>query len=437
MPKALLRPFLIGGGALTLVFLFIGIQPLLTAGTDQALQPHAQCLLYNPSLINLYTASDLLTGLSYMAISLALVVFVRQARRELPFNWIFLAFGAFIFFCGLTHFFDIVTLWTPVYWSSGLIRLLTAIASVSTAFLLPPLIPRAMGMLTAASASEARRVKLIETNQQLGQEIVMRRRAETGLRAALERERQLNEFRGQVIMRISHEFRTPLAIAQTASDLLKLYNHQLTEAQRLERIEKIQEEIRYMTGLLQDIVTVGRFSRHQHPFSSVTVNMAAMVRTVIDDQKLLIDGSERFAAHTFDFAIHGEPCSEALLDRALMQQICTNLIQNAVKYSPEHSTVSVNLTCSDEEIMLQVSDQGIGIPAKDLEQIFDSFYRGSNVGETPGTGIGLSVVKLAVELHGGTIRVDSQVGQGTTFTVRLPRLGQNRETDPESAPRTA
>jgi PAS domain S-box-containing protein len=135
--------------------------------------PHIFCLSQEPSLVSLYVASNLAIGLSYVAISLTLVFFVIR-KRGLPFHWMFLAFGLFIIACGATHFMDVLTLWTPVYWLSGGVSLITAVASVTTAVLLPPMIPHALALPTPA--------ELLRANEELEREIAERKRAETVLR---------------------------------------------------------------------------------------------------------------------------------------------------------------------------------------------------------------------------------------------------------------
>jgi signal transduction histidine kinase len=103
-----------------------------------------------------------------------------------------------------------------------------------------------------------------------------------------------------------------------------------------------------------------------------------------------------------------------------LQPILTNLLANAIKYSPEGSAINLIVTRTDEAVIFQIQDRGIGIPAGDREKLFESFYRGENVGNIPGSGLGLTIVAKLVELQNGSIEVDSKVGLGTTFTVSLP-----------------
>ena len=147
--------------------------------------PHEYCYLRNPALIHLHFWSDLLIAVSYILISLTLLHLVRKSRREIPFHWMFLAFGAFIIACGATHLMEVWTLWTPLYWLSGTIKAVTAAASVTTAILLPPLVPRTVDLVRTAKVSDERREDLKATNETLRKEIAERRRAEQQVRTLL------------------------------------------------------------------------------------------------------------------------------------------------------------------------------------------------------------------------------------------------------------
>src|SRR4051812_1134420 len=125
---------------------------------------HGHCYLWLKSLVRLHLFSDLIIGLSYVFISLTLVYFVRRGHGDIPFHWIFLAFGSFIIACGATHFMEVWTLWTPLYWLSGSVKLVTACVSALTAFVLPPLIPKSLDLIRAAKLSDGRKHELENAN---------------------------------------------------------------------------------------------------------------------------------------------------------------------------------------------------------------------------------------------------------------------------------
>lgn len=124
--------------------------------------------------------------------------------------------------------------------------------------------------------------------------------------------------------------------------------------------------------------------------------------------------------HQIDLSIPEEEII-ANVDRKLLESIINNLLINAIKYSPQNSKILFEITKQEHEIVIQVQDQGIGIPPQDQPQLFNSFHRASNVGNIPGTGLGLAIVKQSVELHKGTITFQSEVDKGTTFVITLPQ----------------
>lgn len=388
----------------------IGQQVFSTDGFE----PHGHCFLWIPTLVRLYSVSDLLIGLSYLVIAIMLTYLVHRASKDIPFQWVFLAFGAFIFTCGLTHFMDVITLWTPTYWLAATVKAVTAVASVSTAIIMPPLVPRVLAFISAARLSEERKRQVAFANTALEQEIRRRETLEEELRAALKREQDLSDFRMNVIMRLNHEFRTPLASVRAASDLLTDYSSRLSAPEREARIQTIQTGVDQMTLLLDDILTIGRLDAGRMPFQPQPADLSELCRTIIAGLRLKTNDTQRILFKT------DIKCKSAAVDARLVGEILTNLLYNAIKYSPDGGSVRCELACAGSYATLKVSDEGIGIAPQDLPNIFETFFRGDNSSDTAGTGLGLSIVRRAVELHRGTIDVQSVPERGTTFTVRLP-----------------
>jgi PAS domain S-box-containing protein len=241
------------------------------------------------------------------------------------------------------------------------------------------------------------------------------RQAEETLRQSLEKEKELGELKSRFVSIASHEFRTPLATIQAASDLLKHYNHKMTEQKRLERLDKIQAEVRNMTSLLEEVLIIGKVEAGRLELHPVPLDIREFCHGIIDDVYHSLS-----TKHRIEFSSEGDSFN-AIVDTKLLRQIIDNLISNAIKYSPQGGEIRFNLACNPERISLKVSDRGIGIPKEDLDQIFDSFYRSRNVGNISGTGLGLTIAKASVELHGGKLSVESEVNVGTTFTVTIPQ----------------
>ena len=159
---------------------------------------------------------------------------------------------------------------------------------------------------------------------------------------------------------------------------------------------------------------LARMQARRVEFNPVKLDLDALFRSVLDEFQ-----SQAEITHRLEYTV-SEGRQEVLLDRKLMRQILSNLLSNAIKYSPEATSVSIHLAYTASEVILKISDEGIGIPKADLPHLFEPFHRAANVGTISGTGLGLVITREAVDLHGGTITVESQQGVGTTFLIRIP-----------------
>ncbi len=238
--------------------------------------------------------------------------------------------------------------------------------------------------------------------------------AESEVRLALDQAKKLSELRERFVSMLCHQFRTPLNIVSFSSDLLKRHLHQWNEEKTRSYLDLIQNAVYEISQLLDEVLLFGKAEAAKLECNPRPVDLQQFCRDIIAQMHLASDKQT-----SIDFITPGD-CSTAYLDPKLLHHILTNLLSNAIKYSPDGGTVTFNLHCEDEEVIFQVTDAGIGIPVVDREQIFEAFYRGSNVDSIPGTGLGLSVVKTLVDIHGGRIAVESDVGAGTKFTVVLP-----------------
>jgi signal transduction histidine kinase len=167
--------------------------------------------------------------------------------------------------------------------------------------------------------------------------------------------------------------------------------------------------------MLDDMLLLAQMEVGKFYLNVETLNVNEFIQTIVNEFQIATGATHQVQfKSTFDKSLHS--------DVRLLRQICANLISNAIKYSPLGSTVNVTLHDHEGKLALVVKDQGIGIPLADQARLFESFERGSNVGKIVGTGLGLAVVKRAVDVHLGTIHVESQVGAGTTFTVLIPNM---------------
>jgi hypothetical protein len=231
---------------------------------------------------------------------------------------------------------------------------------------------------------------------------------------ALQKEREFGELKSRFVAMISHEFRTPLASIQTASDILLHYRDRLSDEERQRRLLEIQAEVRGMTELLEDILLFGRTEAGKLDFQPEQLRLDGLCR------ELGTKFSEMTPRREIRFQIPESPVI-VTADRRLMQYVVSNLLSNARKYSPEDQPIQVGLEDAHDCVRLSVVDRGIGIPSQDLDRLFEPFERASNVGQRQGTGLGLAIIKMAVDLHNGEITVVSTPGAGSAFTVTLPR----------------
>ncbi len=241
-----------------------------------------------------------------------------------------------------------------------------------------------------------------------------RKRYEETLQAALEHEKYLGELHSRLVTTVSHQFRTPLSIILTSADILERYSSKLTDDDRNKRFAHIREAIQRITHLLDDVLQLEALQAGETAIRPEPVDVIVLCEQIIAQVKDTkeIDVEVRLEVNNCPGLV--------LLDRGLVNQILRHLISNAVKFSRPGGEVMVRLGRQGGRLNIQVQDQGIGIPLADRSRVFDGFFRGSNVGSIPGTGLGLTIARQAVELCGGTIGFQSVEGQGTTFTVTLP-----------------
>ena len=257
--------------------------------------------------------------------------------------------------------------------------------------------------------------------QAVGRDITQLKQAESEIRKALEKERELSELRASFVSMVSHEFRTPLTTIQSSAELLERYSDKLPPERKQNHFIRIQTAVRRMTQLLEDVLTIGKAEAGKLLFNPKSLDLVAFCCQIVESMQSLAIYQHVNAnpQHTLSFTVHGD-CTIAQMDENLLEHILTNLLSNAIKYSPAGGVVKFDLVCNSSSAVFHIQDSGIGILQEDIEKLFDSFGRASNVGTIQGTGLGLAIVKRCVDLHGGKIAVESELGVGTTFTVTLP-----------------
>ena len=234
------------------------------------------------------------------------------------------------------------------------------------------------------------------------------------IRRSLAKEKDLNILKTRFISMISHEFRTPLTAIMLSTDLLKRYGDQWKEEDKLKHFDRIQKTVLRMTQLMESVLTIGRMEAGKFDFQPESIDLNSYCKSLSESIEFTATGKVRI------FYSYTGNCVDPMIDENLIGLILSNLLNNAVKYSPRGKDIHFDVECNNDYATFIIKDQGIGIPEKDQNNLFKTFFRASNVGSISGYGLGLNIVKRCVDAHKGEINVQSREKQGTTFIVRIP-----------------
>jgi len=213
---------------------------------------------------------------------------------------------------------------------------------------------------------------------------------------------------------VSHEFRSPLSVISGITQLLQKQESRYSAEKKQDMFQRMQNVVTKLTNLLDDLLTLSRNTASNVPFNPQPVDIQKYCKKLTENFQL---------STTKDCDIYLKTkgdLSSVSLDIALVDTILSNLLSNAIKYSPTATPVNLHIERQNTQVIFRVSDQGQGIPPEDQPALFEAFFRARNVGTIPGTGLGLSILKQCVDLHNGSVEVDSVPECGTTFTVKLP-----------------
>jgi PAS domain S-box-containing protein len=232
---------------------------------------------------------------------------------------------------------------------------------------------------------------------------------------ALEREKELSALKTRFFSMASHEFRTPLSTALAAAQVLENSQHEWdNNDKRLRNLHRIQDSVKNMVQLLDDILTINRAETGKLAFNPKPLSLELYCRHFVEEMQI-----NTVNQHQLTFICTGSSKSVSL-DEKLLRSMLSNLLSNAIKYSPQGGNILLILDFLSDTVNLTVKDRGIGISLEDQKQLFEPFHRGKNVKTIAGTGLGLVVVKKCVDLHQGTIAINSEMGVGTTCIITIP-----------------
>ena len=253
---------------------------------------------------------------------------------------------------------------------------------------------------------EERTVILKEALQRLQQ-------SQEELNESLDKEKQLNEIKSRFVSMASHEFRTPLSTVLSSASLLGKYTATEDQDKRTRHIEKIKGSVKHLNDLLEDFLSLGKLEEGKVGIIFHDFNLKEVIQDTVEEMKGLVKKDQKIFWHH-----SGDELVES--DDKLVRNVLINLISNAIKFSEELTTISVNSHVNGNKVFISVKDAGIGISEEDQEHLFTSFFRGKNAMNIQGTGLGLHIVKRYLDLLGGTVELHSKLDEGTTITFTIP-----------------
>lgn len=386
-------------------------------------EPHRLHFTEQPELLWFIVAGNALVALAYFLIPVALVYFIRK-RTDIAFHWVFIFFAAFIFFCALTHIMHIVTFWYPVYWLQGVIDGATGIVSIGTALALITVIPQALKL---PSPEQMRKI-----NINLKDEITKKEKAEREIKKlnsylerrvkertkelenALQQLQELEKRKDDFISMASHELKTPITSMNGYVYALEknLNENNFDTSKKI--INKVQMQINKQSKLVADLLDTTRLQVQQLQLVEDYFDINTLVTDTIADLQA--------TTSTHTITVNGS-CSQKIFgDKERISQVVNNFVTNALKFSPREKIVEVSITENKNDVVISVTDKGLGMDNKHLKKIFERFYRVYDEKEKtyPGMGVGLYIAKEIIDRHNGKIWTKSKKGQGSTFYFSLP-----------------
>jgi len=264
------------------------------------------------------------------------------------------------------------------------------------------------------SYTEKLEVKIKERTQDLVKLVSELEMAKENMRALFQKEKELNQLKTRFVSMASHEFRTPLSAIQLSASLIDKYTTKHDVASVEKHTLKIKNSINNLTTILNDFLSLEKLEAGKVEVSAQAFNIISFAEEIAEEMQMMTKQNQHIIYE------HTGTTAEVYLDPNLLKNCIINLISNSIKYSGEDTLIQFNSILKDDELILEVKDNGIGIPDADQGNLFEPFFRAHNTGDIPGTGLGLNIVKRYVGLMNGTVTCDSEQHSGTVFTLTFP-----------------
>jgi PAS domain S-box-containing protein len=255
---------------------------------------------------------------------------------------------------------------------------------------------------------------LLQLNAELEQKVEERTHS---LSEALEREKELSELKSRFVSMASHEFRTPLSTILSSAYLISKYTITEDQSKRDKHIQRIVSSANMLTDILNDFLSVGKIEEGRMQLRYADCHIPDIITELISEMNTVIKKGQ-----TLDYIHEGGDIF--WLDPTLLKHIMMNIVSNAIKFSPEDALIKIKTEVTADRFCLSVKDAGIGISKEDMEHLFERFFRGNNVVNIQGTGLGLHIVSKYVELMNGTVVCKSELGKGTEFIIKFETINK-------------
>ena len=282
-----------------------------------------------------------------------------------------------------------------------------------------------MGLVSDVTQRRSVELELQRTNVELEERVESRtaelKLAEKSVREALEAEKELNALKSRFVSMASHEFRTPLSTIMSSVDLIARYSDG-PQRDKVERhVSKIRGKVRELTTMLNDFLSLDKLEQGMVRCTASEVDVVHLCIELVEELRSLTKPGQEII---YD---HEGTERTVMQDRQMLAHVLSNLVSNAIKYSPENKRIELATSVVNGVLQIAVSDEGMGIPLEDQQHLFERFFRASNAFTVQGTGLGLNIVRKYLDLMGGTIQFTSEPGTGSVFTAQLPQLHHHEE----------
>ncbi len=276
----------------------------------------------------------------------------------------------------------------------------------------------AVAFITDISARKESEQKLRKSNEELENRV---RERTLELTEALEHQKEINELKSRFVSFASHEFRTPLSTILSSIALVDRYIDLNNEEKRKKHIERIKSSVKTLTFILNDFLSLDKLEQGKIEAEKETFDLELFVRDVLEEMDGLLKEGQKIV-------FHYDGIRKITKDKEILRNVLLNLLSNAVKYSTEDKLITLNAIVAADMAIIEVIDQGIGVPEDEHKFLFNKFFRAKNAINFQGTGLGLNIVKRYMELMNGTIDFESQLNEGTKVTIKFPLIEHKKST---------